>query len=115
LTESSRSKCARFHFLTHTSSFDKQLREKIEQKNSQNINEVTFLNKQFKYFDISNKGIIDFEQFQRAVEKIGVVMTRFNLEQVFKRYDASGDGTLDFKEFSNMFMQKSLGSAPVEE
>ena len=76
---------------------------------------MTFLNKQFKYFDISNKGVVDFEQFQRAVEKIGVVMTRFNLEQVFKRYDVSGDGNLDFKEFSNMFVQKVVPQAPVEE
>ena len=38
---------------------------------------MTFLNKQFKYFDVQNKGAINFEQFQRAIEKIGVVMSNF--------------------------------------
>lgn len=32
--------------------FEKQLRGKIDQKNSMNINEVQFLQKMFKYFDI---------------------------------------------------------------
>jgi hypothetical protein len=55
--------------------FDTQLRDKINQKNSNNINEATFLNRQFKYFDVLNKGSVNFDQFQRAIEKIGVVMS----------------------------------------
>ena len=32
--------------------FEKQLREKIMNKNTKNINEASFLQKQLKYFDI---------------------------------------------------------------
>ena len=87
--------------------FDEMLSAKIDQKNSTNMNETQFINKQFKYFDVSNLGQVNFEQFQRAIEKIGVVMPQFDLEQVFKAYDVSGDGNLDFKEFSQMFTQKT--------
>ena len=37
--------------------------------------ETTFLNKTFKFFDIQNKGGVSQDQFQRAVEKMGVVLT----------------------------------------
>jgi len=43
--------------------FDSQLHEKISQKNSNNISEAVFLNKQFKYFDVQNKGQVNFDQF----------------------------------------------------
>lgn len=83
--------------------FDKQLRDKISQKNYQNVNDQVFLSKQFKYFDVMNKGRVDFDQFTRAVEKIGVVQNEFDLGLVFKQYDVSGDGYLDFKEFGLIF------------
>ena len=39
-------------------------------------NEEGFLTKQFKFFDIHNKGEVSFDQFYRAVEKIGVVIDK---------------------------------------
>jgi len=53
-----------------------------------------------------NKGKVDFDQFKRAIEKIGVVMNEFDLELVFNNYEATGDGLLDFKEFSSAFISK---------
>ena len=46
------------------------------QKNSNNINEAQFLQKMFKFFDIQNKGKVDFDQWYRAMEKVGIVMDR---------------------------------------
>ena len=69
-----------YQFLTSLSPkhrFDKQLRDKISQKNYQNVNDQVFISKQFKYFDVMNKGKVDFDQFRRAVEKIGVVQNEF--------------------------------------
>jgi len=53
-----------------------------------------------------NKGKVNFDQFRRAIEKIGVAINEFDLELVFKNYDVSGDGLLDFKEFSTAFITK---------
>ena len=65
-----------------------------------------------------NKGKVNFDQFSRAIEKIGVAMNEFvsidiflfinlyifqDLKLVFNKYDISGDGELDFKEFSIIF------------
>ena len=44
------------------------------QKNATNMHEVQFMSKMFKYFDISNKGKVNFDQFYRAMEKLGVIM-----------------------------------------
>jgi Ca2+-binding EF-hand superfamily protein len=30
----------------------------------------------FKFFDIQNKGKVDFDQWYRAMEKVGIVMDR---------------------------------------
>jgi len=67
------------------------------------------MNKQFKYFDVMNKGKVNFDQFSRAIEKIGVVMNEFDLKLVFNKYDLSGDGELDFKEFGMIFSQNEGG------
>ena len=41
-----------------------------------NINEVQFLQKMFKYFDIQNRGRVNFDQFYRAMEKTGIIMEK---------------------------------------
>jgi Ca2+-binding EF-hand superfamily protein len=40
------------------------------------VSEEGFLVKCFKFFDINNKGEVDFELFYKAVEKIGVIIDR---------------------------------------
>jgi Ca2+-binding EF-hand superfamily protein len=30
----------------------------------------------FKYFDIQNRGFVNFEQFYRAMEKTGIIMDK---------------------------------------
>jgi Ca2+-binding EF-hand superfamily protein len=54
--------------------FEAQLKVKIMQKNNE-VHEAKFLQRQFKYFDIQNRGKVSFEQFCRAMEKTGIVMT----------------------------------------
>ena len=38
--------------------------------------EETFLAKSFKFFDIHNKGEVNFDQFHRAIEKMGGVIDK---------------------------------------
>lgn len=67
------------------------------------MNEVQFLQKMFKYFDIQNSGKVDFDQFYRSMEKTGIIMEKSDLFEIFKRVDANGDGNMDYKEFSGAF------------
>lgn len=39
-------------------------------------NEEGFLQKCFKFFDIHNKGDVNFDQFYRTIEKIGVIVEK---------------------------------------
>ena len=52
------------------------MKAKIMQKCPPTQGEEGFLTKSFKFFDIYNKGEVTFEQFHRAVEKIGVVIDK---------------------------------------
>jgi Ca2+-binding EF-hand superfamily protein len=46
------------------------------QKCPPNQGEEGFLAKCFKFFDIQNKGEVNFDQFYRTVEKVGVIITK---------------------------------------
>jgi len=52
------------------------MKAKIAQKCPPNQGEEGFLAKCFKFFDIHNKGEVNFEQFYRTVEKIGVIIEK---------------------------------------
>ncbi len=85
------------------------------QKNSGNQSEAKFLQKTFKFFDIQNRGKVNFDQFFRAMEKAGIVMSRPDLYQVFQHFDINGDEDMDYKEFSNMFFGQAAGEASYQD
>lgn len=87
--------------------FESQLKDKILTKNNQNLHEAKFLQKQFKYFDIQNRGKVNFDQFYRAMEKTGVILPRADMLTIFYKYDVNGDSEIDYKEFSNIFFGES--------
>lgn len=57
----------------------------------------------FKYFDIQNKGTVNFEQFYRAMEKLGINVDQQTLFNIFTAVDKDGSGDLNYKEFSTGF------------
>ena len=56
--------------------------------------------KMFKYFDIMNRGAVDFGQFQRVLEKSGMYYPEEQLRPLFDTYDKDGSGSLDYTEFA---------------
>lgn len=56
----------------------------------------------FKYFDIYDKGCVDFNDFMKAMEKIGLYYSPQELQPLFKVYDSDQSGNLDYKEFSSI-------------
>jgi Ca2+-binding EF-hand superfamily protein len=68
------------------------------------LDEHTFLQRTFKFFDIQNRGHVTLDQFRRTLTKIGVVVpNEEDVEIIFNFYDKSGDGIIDYKEFIRAF------------
>lgn len=59
-----------------TGSFEREMRGKLTQKCPGNMGEEQFLAKCFKFFDFQNKGEVNFDQFFRTVEKIGIIIEK---------------------------------------
>ena len=49
---------------------------------------------------------MSFEQFYKAVEKIGVVVDKEDVHLLFQFYDQNCNGSLDYKEFSQILFHK---------
>ena len=47
------------------------------------MSEEACLMKMFKYFDVTNKGCVDFGEFQRALEKTGMYYPEEQLRPLF--------------------------------
>ena len=55
-------------------SFERELKNKLQQKASGVQSEEQVLHKSFKYFDLNNSGAVEPDEFAKAVEKIGIMI-----------------------------------------
>lgn len=66
----------------------------------------------FKFFDIQNKGRVDFDQFYRAMEKVGIVMDRpvsnFNLKPLLYRIYTKFSKSMTLMEMETWTTKSSL-------
>ena len=69
--------CANYH------RFESELKFKLLQKSSHRLTEEACLVKQFKYFDIYDRGCVSFTDFMRAMEKIGLYYSAQDLQPLF--------------------------------
>jgi Ca2+-binding EF-hand superfamily protein len=56
--------------------------------------------KMFKYFDTSDKGYVDLEEFCRVLEKTGMYYPQQQLYELFTSYDVDMSGTVDYRELA---------------
>jgi len=90
--------------------FEKELRAKLNQKATAKSSEEQILLKAFKYFDLDNSGDVDFDEFIKAVDKIGVqAFAEAELRELFEFYDLDSSGSLDYKEFSGIVFGNASG------
>ena len=54
--------------------FEAELKAKLAQKGTSHKGEEAVLMQSFKYFDLDNSGAVDFEEFVKTIEKIGIVI-----------------------------------------
>jgi Ca2+-binding EF-hand superfamily protein len=92
------------------SSFERELKNKLAEKTRGAQSEEAVLMKSFKYFDLNDNGVVEPDEFAKAIEKIGIqIPTRGDLEMLFNLYDADGSGALDYKEFTSIVFGGAAG------
>lgn len=94
-------------------SFERELKNKLSEKTRGAQSEEQVLLKAFKYFDLNDNGVVEPDEFAKAIEKIGIqIPTKQDLDMLFNIYDVDGSGGLDYKEFSSaVFGRPSTGAA----
>ena len=81
--------------------FENELKSKISHKSSSFQSEEGFLIKQFKFFDIYNAGKLDFNNFYRTVEKIGIVMDKDEINQLYPHLSGIDEnGNVDYRQYA---------------
>lgn len=95
--------------------FEVELKAKLAQKSTSQVSEENVLLRAFKYFDLDNSDSVDFNEFSKAIEKVGIViLDPAKLEQLFQIYDEDGSGALNYKEFVGvLFGQASTAGRQV--
>jgi len=75
-----------------------------------NLTEDQALNKYFKYFDLANSGLASVRDWIKAMDKVGVVLSRtHDMEEVFKYYDVEKQGVINYKKFAvDLFSNKKV-------
>ena len=82
--------------------FQKQFLERISIK-AGSKNETQVILQAFKYFDLNRSGTLDFDEFTRALDKLGArLLPDKELHTVFDYFDVDGNGSLNYREFSRI-------------
>jgi hypothetical protein len=58
----------------------------------------------FSRFDQDGSGVIDREEFAKAMHTLGLRLSSANLDILFREYDGDASGEIDLGEFSNMVL-----------
>jgi len=82
--------------------FEKELKDKLIQKSNAKLSEEACLIKMFKYFDIMEKGSVNFAEFTKVLEKSGMYYPEAQLKPLFGEYDRDSSGSVDYKEFAQI-------------
>ena len=80
--------------------FEKELKDKLIQKSNAKLSEEACCIKMFKFFDLQDKGAVDFKEFCRVCEKMGMYYPPEQLKSLFDVYDSDKSGLVDYKEFT---------------
>ena len=72
------------------------------------INVNTFMTDQklqtiFQQFDTDNSGHITHENIKNAMQKLGLEISKKEIEEMISKHDVKGNNVLDFEEFALIF------------
>lgn len=87
---------------------EKQLKEKINQKAHDKLSDEAYVIKAMKFYDIYNTGNVTYEQFHKALERIGLFYQLEDLLPVLPAYDPEQRGKIDYIEFSKYLFNSEV-------
>lgn len=94
--------------------FETALKYKLNQKASTFQNEEAVFLKCFKHFDTDGDGMVDFKEWVKGVEKVGIVVNaEEDLEYLFHYYDTLGAGKIDYTNFADVVLNQKPLSFPL--
>jgi hypothetical protein len=64
-------------------SFERELKNKLQEKTKGSQSEETVLLKAFKYFDLNDNGQVEPDEFAKAIEKIGIQIPTQQVSPLF--------------------------------
>eukprot|EP00924_Labyrinthula_sp_SR-Ha-C_P012916 snap_masked-scaffold_12-processed-gene-3.43-mRNA-1 protein AED:0.47 eAED:0.50 QI:0/-1/0/1/-1/1/1/0/1217 len=72
-----------------------------------NVFDKSFIEKVFYEVDVDESGLLDFEEFQNALSKVDIIMTKEKVKRFFLICDEDSSGLISLEEFvSAVFAQK---------
>jgi len=88
---------------------------KLSQKTTATGSEEVILLKAFKHFDANNSGDLSPDEFQKAIEKIGIhIPSQQDLKALFSLYDADGSGVISYREISSAIFGFDVGAQQAD-
>ncbi len=72
------------------------------EKSNNRLSEEACLIKMFKYFDIYDRGSVEFIDWYKSMEKIGLYYPEKDMLALFNIYDQNKNGSLDYQEFAEI-------------
>lgn len=65
-------------------SFERELKNKLSEKTRGAQSEEAVLMKSFKYFDLNDNGVVEPDEFAKAIEKIGIQIPTRGVSELFQ-------------------------------
>merc|ERR1719427_2404841 len=69
----------------------------------------------FVVFERGDSGDLTFNQFKKAVERLGMELKADQVRRLFGEVDEDGNGKVDFEEFLRLVKQRSKTTTQEEE
>ncbi|GLD98573.1 hypothetical protein PINS_up007271 [Pythium insidiosum] len=93
---------------------ERKLREIFEVKSGYKdaAAQARLLERHFRTFDADGSGVVDFDEFTRAMVKLNFVGVQAELEALFDRFDENLDGVVTYAEFAKAVVGAG-GAAPA--
>jgi len=75
------------------------VKDRLRQMNRGNDQNAAPLKRAFEHFDVDRNGVVDYSEFERALNHFGVHLEDSEMQLLFSYFDVDQSGTLTYAEF----------------